>query len=389
MRRKATGQGRRSGLPGIVLVALATASGCSTFVPGSNISSTNPWFGPPAQERESEGAATLPDMVRVQAIVPGISALGQEAEAAAPSLPPDLLQAPDHYEYRVGPGDVLTITVWDHPELTIPAGSERMATEAGNWVHDDGTIYYPYVGVLKVAGLRPSDIRKLLIERLAKYIENPQVDVTVAAFRSQRVYVAGEVKTPGTFPITNVPMRVVDAVNQAGGLDERADWRNLILTRDGKEYPLSLRAVYERGDPRFNVLLRAGDVVHVGRDDDSKIFVMGEVAKPDALPMGRNGMTLAEALAKTGGINELHANASGIFVMRRADEGGKPYIDLYQLDAKEATALVLADGFALRSRDIVYVTAAPVARWNRVIQLLLPTAQGIFFGASTKNDLQN
>lgn len=384
MRRKATGQGRRSGLPGIVLVALATASGCSTIVPGSHVRppDANPWFGPPREQ----GETALPDMVRVQHIVPGSRALAEEV--AAPSLPPDLLRVADQYEYRVGPGDVLTITVWDHPELTIPAGSQREAKDSGNWVHDDGTIYYPYVGILRVAGLRVTEIRDLLIKRLAKYIENPQVDVTVADFRSQMVYVTGNVKAPGALPVTNVPMRLVDAVSRAGGLDERADWRNVILTRDGKEYPLSLRAIYERGDPKFNVLLRSGDVVQVGRDDDNKVFVLGQVGTPDALPMGRNGLTLAEALAKTGGLNEAQANASGIFVMRRADEGGKTFIDLYQLNAKDATALVLADSFALRARDIVYVTAAPIALWNRVIVQLLPTLQGISAGASTKNDLQ-
>jgi polysaccharide export outer membrane protein len=103
--------------------------------------------------------------------------------------------------------------------------------------------------------------------------------------------------------------------------------------------------------------------------------------------MGRNGLTLAEGLAQAGGINELQANASGVFVMRRAVGGEPGQIDLYQLDAKQATALVLADDFELQSRDIVYVTAAPVARWNRVIQQLLPTLQGIYLGAATEDKL--
>lgn len=369
--------------PVLALLLTAAISGCAGLVPGSHLRApdADPWFGPPADDAEP----VPPELVRIQRIQPGVG--GAAPANAAASLPAALAQAPEHYEYRVGPGDVLTITVWEHPELTIPAGSERMAEEAGNWVHDDGTIYYPYVGTLEVAGLRVTEIRDLIIEKLARYIENPQVDVTVAAFRSQLVYVTGNVNEPGTYPVTNVPMRLIDAVSLAGGLDERADWRNVTLARDGREYRLSLRAIYERGDPRFNVLLRGGDVVHVGRDDDNKIFVLGEVMEPAAMPMSRNGLTLAEALAEAGGIDELQANASGVFVMRRAVGGEAGQIDLYQLDARQATALVLADDFELQSRDIVYVTAAPVARWNRVIQQLLPTLQGIYLGAATSDEL--
>ncbi|MGK2915118.1 MAG: polysaccharide export protein, partial [Porticoccaceae bacterium] len=279
---------------------------------------------------------------------------------------------------------------WEHPELTIPAGSFRSAADSGTWVHNDGTIFYPYAGVIRVAGLRLTEVRKMLGMRLGRFIENPQVDVQVASFRSQKVYVTGSVKTPGTIPVTNVPLRIIDAVNAAGGLDEEfADWENVTLTRDGQDYRLSLRAVYERGDPRYNILLRNGDVVNVGRSTDNKVFVLGEVNKPGAVVMPRNGLSLAEALANGEGFNEAQADASGIFVMRRTTEGDKRFIDVYQLNARDATTLILADEFALNARDIVYVTAAPIARWNRVVNQLLPSLNAINLGTSAKESIRN
>ncbi|WP_232819989.1 polysaccharide export protein [Aliidiomarina celeris] len=299
----------------------------------------------------------------------------------------ELDQQQEQYDYRVGRGDVLTITVWNHPELTIPAGSQRSAEEAGNWVHNDGTIFYPYIGRVQVDGLRVTEIQELLTRRLATHIESPQVDVTVAAFRSKRVYVTGEVKQPGTQPVTNVPMTLLDAVNRSGGITEMADWRNVVLTRNGEERRFSLQDLYTRGDTTQNTLLQHGDVVHVERNDVNKVFVLGEVNRASSVPVNRSRMTLAEALAEAGGVAEQRAEASGIFVFREAPEGSDYVVDVYQLNVKQATSYVLADQFELQPRDIVFVTAAPVARWNRVISLIMPTVTGLYQVARTNDEI--
>ena len=287
-------------------------------------------------------------------------------------------------QYLVGPRDILNITVWEHPELTIPAGEFRSAETAGTVVGEDGNIFYPYAGVIKAAGKTVEQIRDILTRKLSVYIEMVQLDVRVTSYRSQRVYVVGEVVTPGVQSVRDIPLTVLEAINNAGGVKPEADLRNITLTRKGKVHSINLLALYEGGDISQNVRLERGDVLNVPDNQFNKVFVLGESnltntfsagtnqsVRSRSVPMNKGRLTLTEALSESGGINQETADAARIFIFRVGAVSGKP--EIYHLDAQSPDALILADRFPLHPRDVVFVDRAAGIRWNQIISQIQPT----------------
>ena len=284
-----------------------------------------------------------------------------------------LTSTPD--PYLVGPQDVLQVTVWDHPEITLPLGQFRSDAATGSVVDEEGFFYFPYVGRLKASGFTVTEVRNRLTEALSKSLRNPQVDVKVLAFRSQKIYVGGEVRNPAVYTVTDVPFTLAEAANRAGGFLPTADLSRMILTRGDRRWTLNFLDLATQGDRINQILLKSGDTLHVPHRDEAPVYLLGELRNPRSLPLYNGKISLAQALSDAGGINSQSADARSIYVLRRS--ASENAVEVFHLDAYNPVAMVLADRFALQPRDVVYVDAGPLVRFDRVLSLLLPTVTAL------------
>jgi polysaccharide export outer membrane protein len=272
--------------------------------------------------------------------------------------------------YLVGPQDILLVTVWDHPEITLPLGQYRTDAATGMVVDEEGQLYFPYIGRVKVAGMTVVQVREVLTARLGKVLKLPQVDVKVVAYRSQKIYVGGEVRLPGVHTVTDVPFNLAEAVNRAGGFLPTADQAALVLSRGSRTWTLDFLDLLKHGNGIEKILLKDGDSLHVPHRSETPVYVLGEVNRAMPVPTFHGRLSLAQALAEAGGINNQSADPRSIYVLRA--RGGSE-VDVFHLDAYNPVGIVMADRFNLQPRDLVYVDAGSLVRWNRVVSLLLPT----------------
>lgn len=275
------------------------------------------------------------------------------------------------WNYKVGAGDVLDITVFEHPELQLPATSGNEQGGTGFQVQANGTFHYPYVGEVTAAGRTPELIREDLTTLLEEYIPDPQVQVRVSGYNSQSVIVSGKVNTPNSQPLTSTPLTVLTAINAAGGFSERADRSRVKLQRGGKTYNINLDLFLAGSGKRHNPILIAGDVVSVPEKTLREAYVLGQVSKPAPVDLTEESVNLTQAITRLGGLDEKRADARGVFVFRKL--GNEDKITVFQLETSSPTGLLLGTDFQLVANDIVYVTRAPISKWNDVITQLLPS----------------
>jgi polysaccharide export outer membrane protein len=352
--------------------------GCAvTTAPGFDYADTNTRTSITLGQYVPADASNPPQGVIVPITPALVQAQAQTRQREVPANVTRLFAKPK--PYTIGPSDIIGVVVYDHPELLPGAGTvisqqadpTGISSAPGFIVGADGQVFFPFIGRVKVEGLTESEASDLFRERLARYLKEPQVTVRITSFRSRRAYVEGEVRVPGTQIFTDVPMTLPEAINRAGGITAAGDRSFVTLTRGNQSTLINLMQLQEAGINPNQILLESGDLVTVRSREDSKVFVMGEILRPSALLMRNGRLSLNEALGEAGGPNLNTANTGQIYVIRNTAEGTPA---IFHLNASAPTALALAETFPLRPRDVVYIDPVPLVNWNRVISLILPSA---------------
>ena len=212
----------------------------------------------------------------------------QQRDAAAA---PQSLQQRD--DYVVGAGDVIRVQVFQNPDLTVEAR-----------VSESGVISYPLLGALRIGGLSPTAVERLISDRLksGNFLQNPQVTVNIVQFRSQQVSVLGNVNKPGRYPLETTGMRLSEVLSLAGGVAATGADEVVLITRRGgtsQRVEVDLVDLFASGDVSKDPGLVAGDVLYVNRTPN--FYIYGQVNRPGMYTLER-GMTLAQAIAKGGGL---------------------------------------------------------------------------------------
>lgn len=258
-------------------------------------------------ERLSRSRWILACLALVLGLIGAQSVLAQQATPPAAATPGSVAPA----EYRLGPGDMVRITVFQNPDLSV----ETRLTEAG-------AISFPLLGSVRLSGLTTADAERRLADglRTGNFVKQPQVSVLVTQVRGNQVSVLGQVGRPGRYPIETAELRLTDLLATAGGVAPTgADTVVVVGSRNGKPFraEVDLPRVFgpdRRGD---DVLLRNEDVVWVDRAPT--VFVYGEVQRPGAHRLER-GLTVLQALATVGGVTQ-RGTEKGIRLHRRGGDG--------------------------------------------------------------------
>ena len=273
-------------------------------------------------------------------------------------------------EYLIGNGDVLTVSVWGPEELAITTGAISGSPLFERIVRKDGTIFYPYVGVINVAGKTREEVRQLIDLKLLESFTGAQVDLTISGFNSKKAILSGAFNSPGRIELNEVPITLSEALSIGGSPSDLADLSGFKLIRDGISYEIDYEFFARTGTAVHEIFIKNEDVLHIPFNDEKKVYVVGEVVKQTTIDLRRKNISLSDALARSGGLSNQTADGSQVFIIRKASSIDEARI--FQINLSSPAGFILAAEFKLLPQDIVYVGPANIAKWNRVISQFFP-----------------
>jgi polysaccharide biosynthesis/export protein len=308
----------------------------------------------------------------------------------------------------IGSGDYLSVTIWEAAPATLfgaattPIGSSttpdsqvippptNSTTLPEQPVDGDGCITVPFAGRVPAAGKNLPEIAAEITRRLTGKANQPEVLVLRTRNLSSSATVVGEVTTSTRVPLTSAHERLLDALAIAAGVRQPINKTTIQLTRGPRVFSLPLETIIE--DPKQNIPLQPGDVV-TALFQPLSFTALGATGKNDEIPFETQGISLAQALARSGGMIDQRSNPRGVFVFRLEPKSVQPESQpastvtmdglvpvVYRVDLSDPRSLFLIQSFPILDKDVLYVSNAPVSEMQKFLNLLFSLSYPVLTG---------
>lgn len=373
----------RAHLAIVAVVGAALLSGCAGFLPT---------IGPSRSQIEAAKNSTRESAIQVIDVNDGVThqLLAQRTQR----LFSETLQA-NSFTRTVGAGDMLEVSIWEAAPATLfsttaslqVAGAIATAhatTLPEQMVDDEGCISVPFAGRIVATGKSLHDIETEIALRLSNKANQPQVLVRLTHNSSANATVVGDVTTSTRVQLVPGNDRLLDAVAAAGGVRQPVTKMTIQITRAKNVYSLPLETIIR--NPEQNVKLLPGDVV-TALFQPFSFTALGATGKNEEVNFETQGISLAQALARSGGLIDQRSNPKGVFIFRfepkdaldwprqpvlTTPEGMVPVV--FRFDLSNPSSFFLIQSFPIENRDVLYVSNAPVTEMQKFLNLLFTVA---------------
>ncbi|WP_322086315.1 polysaccharide biosynthesis/export family protein [Burkholderia sp. BCC1999] len=309
------------------------------------------------------------------------------------------------FQQQLGVGDTIEVSIWEAPPATLfgatapsdgrSAGptNARVTVLPDQTIDGSGMINVPFAGAVRAANRTTTQLQQDIAARLKNIAHDPQVLVKLSRNATSYVTIVGDVASSNRMQLSARGERLLDALASAGGVRQAVDKVTIQITRGGAVVQMPLETVIR--DPRQNVPLRAGDVVTALYQPYS-FTALGATGKNEEINFEAQGITLAQALARAGGLQDSRSDAQGVFIFRLEDaktlqwptqpvrttvDGKVPVI--YRINLRDPNSFFVAQSFMMDNKDLLYVSNAPITELQKFLNVVFSVAYPVVTGVQT------
>lgn len=365
-----------------LLLAAALLSGCASL----------PTSGPSTREIEKAGLSSAANAIQIVEVDDAVTRrlLAQRKQ----NMFSETLGNAASTSHQVAAGDVLEISIWEAPPATLFGGGAldargmssgvRATVLPEQVVNREGFISVPFAGRIQAAGKTTQAIEAEVVKRLTGKANQPEAIVRLTRNSSSSITVVGEVTNSLRVPITPSNERLLDVLAAAAGFRQPVNKMTIQVTRGNSVHSLPLETIIR--DPQQNVRMQPGDVV-TALFQSLSFTALGATGKNEEIAFEAQGITLAQALARAGGLQDNRSDAKGVFIFRfepadalnwpkqpvmSTPEGKVPVI--YRIDLHNPASFFVMQSFAINNKDLLYVSNAPAAELQKFLNVVFSVA---------------